>query len=102
MSPGTTGATSTRTGMPASASLRTASSRRAGVLARGSITRCSFSFSVVMEMFTTAAWCAASSPSRSMSRVTRWFLVTMATGLRNSASTSRQRRVISSLRSTGW
>ena len=39
---------------------------------------------------------------QSASRATRCPLVTMAAGLRNSRSTSRQRRVMPSLRSIGW
>ena len=34
--------------------------------------------------------------------MTRWFFVMIATGLRNSARTSRQRRVIRSFLSIGW
>ena len=37
-----------------------------------------------------------------MSRVTRWCFVTIDTGLRASASTSRQRRARRNRRSTGW
>jgi hypothetical protein len=96
------GATMTPTGMPAAASFSTASSRRFGMDVRGSITRCSFSSRVVMDRLTASRRWAPGPDSTSMSRVTRWFFVMMAAGLRNSASTSRQPRVMRSLRSTGW
>ena len=77
--------------MPALASAVIVASRAAGGEVRGSrIFRSSVS-SVVSEMYTATAWQPASSASKSRSRVTRLFLVTMVTGLRNSASTSRQR-----------
>ena len=56
----------------------------------------------LIENITRAASWRASSESRSTSRATRRFLVTMTTGLRFSASTSRQPRVMRSLRSSGW
>ena len=57
---------------------------------------------LVIETFTIAASCSASSRSRSMSRVTRPLFVMIANGLRYFASTARQPRVIRSRRSTGW
>ena len=57
---------------------------------------------VGIDRNTAAAPPAARSASRSASRATSRFLVTTVTGLRNSASTCRQRRVMRSLRSTGW
>ena len=61
---------------------------------RGSSTRCNVGSRDVTETFTAAALHAASSRKISMSRVTRWFFVMIATGLRNFASTSRQPRVM--------
>ena len=78
-----------------------ASSRSSGVVVRGSMMLASFASSVVTETATEMASYPASSAKMSMSRVTRWFLVMMATGLRNSASTARHRRVICSFRSIG-
>ena len=98
---GTTGATITPTGMPAAASRSIAFSRSRGWEARGSILRATSGSSVVIESMTTAAWCSLSSWRMSMSRVTSSFLVMTPTGLRNSASTARHRRVISSRRSAG-
>ena len=57
---------------------------------------------VVIDRNTDAAPSSANLASRSTSRVTRRFLVTIATGFRNSRSTSIVRRVSSSRRSTGW
>ena len=70
--------------------------------AKGSMRRCSSGSSVVTEIATLAASYRASSASRSASRVTRKPFVMIATGFLNSASTARQRRVSSSLRSAGW
>ena len=89
-------------GMPAFASASSAARRSSGVDARGSMTRASSASSVVMETKTDAAWTAASSPRRSMSRVTRWFFVMIDVGFLNSFRTARHRRVISSFRSIGW
>jgi hypothetical protein len=97
-----TGAVITPTGMSASESFRIAASRRTGREVRGSMTRLRSSSRVVKESATAAASCLASSESRSMSLITRWFFVTMTTGLRNPARTWRQPRVIPSFRSTGW
>ncbi len=97
-----TGATITPTGTPAFASVSIACSRRFGVEARGSSTRASSGSSVGIERCAEQAPSAASSMKRSTSRVIRWFLVITLTGLRASTSTSRQRRVMRSLRSIGW
>jgi hypothetical protein len=99
---GRTGATMAPTGMPALASASMASRRRCGVEARGSMMLASAGSRVVTERLTDTASYFASSWRTSMSRVTRWFLVMMQVGLRNSARTWRQRRVISSFRSIGW
>jgi hypothetical protein len=94
------GATITPTGTPAARSCATASRRACGGDVRGSRMRCSFGSSDVIEMLIATALCAASSDKTSMSRVTSRFFVIMPTGLRNLASTSRQRRVICNFRST--
>ena len=73
----------------------------AGGEVRGSSLLFKSGSSVVIEMQTSTALCAASSLSKSMSRVTNWFLVTIPTGFRNSASTCKQPRVSLSRRSTG-
>ncbi len=51
---------------------------------------------------TSAAWCAASSLSKSRSRLTREFLVTMLTGFRNSARAAKHHRVSCNFCSMGW
>ena len=79
--PGIIGAVITPTGTPASASALIASSRRCGAEARGSMSRASSLSSVVTDRNTSARLRLAMSARMSMSRVTRWFLVTMPTGL---------------------
>ena len=100
--PGITGATSTPTGTPASLSACTASSRRSGRAARGSIRRASSPSRLVIDRNTCAAPSAANALNRSASRVTSVLLVTTPTGLRNSPNTSRQRLVSCRRRSAGW
>ena len=78
----------TAAGMPARDSARMASSRFAGDEARGSIVRASLPSSVVIETATLARPRSAIGPRMSISRVTRWFLVTIATGWLWAASTS--------------
>ncbi len=97
-----TGPIMTPTGTPARARAAIASSRRSGRAARGSMRRASSGSSVVTEKRTWAAPCRASSAKRSASRATSADLVIAETGFRNSANTSRQRRVIPSRPSTGW
>ena len=75
---------------------------RRGELARGSILAARSLSSVVIERQTVAARCPASSPSKSASRLTRALLVTIPTGLRNSARISRHCRVSRSDLSAGW
>src|SRR6266576_2671560 len=67
-----------------------ASSRPCGEVVRGSSTRCNVGSRDVTETLTAAASHAASSRKISISRVTRWFFVMIATGLRNLARTSRR------------
>lgn len=88
--------------MPASDSRRMASSRRCGVDARGSSCRASLRSSVVIDSATLTSPFSAIGLRMSMSRVTRWFLVTIATGWLWRASTSRIERVMPRLRSMGW
>ena len=75
--------------------------RRSGREVRGSMKRVSWGCRLVTDSVTCMRSREASSVSRSMSRVMRWVLVIMATGLRNWSKISRQRRVISSVRSIG-
>ncbi len=91
---GMTGATITDVGTPASESCRNASSRRAGVAARGSITRASFGSSVVTDSATLARLRFAMRERMSRSRSTSADLVTMPTGWPKRSSTSRIRRMI--------
>ena len=99
--PGMIGATITRTGTPASASCRTARSRAAGVLVRGSIVRASSASSVVIDKATLAVRSAAICRRMSRSRVTSAFLVMIAIGCRASQATSKQPRVRRNSRSAG-
>ena len=71
VSPGTTGATFTPTGIPAFASTRIAPSLRSGIEARGSMTLWMSRLRDVMESTTATASCSASSASKSTSRETR-------------------------------
>src|SRR5438477_11970 len=75
--------------------------RHCGEVVRGSSTRCNVGSRDVTETLTAAALHAASSRKISISRVTRWFFVMIATGLPNFARTSRQPRVIRNFLSTG-
>src|ERR1039458_2236265 len=70
-SPGIIGATSTPTGIPALASASTAASRCRGEEALGSNRRARPGFRELIERWTSAALYLASSPRRSMSRVTK-------------------------------
>ena len=75
-----TGATITEAGTPAAVSCRSASSRRAGVAARGSITRASLGSSVVTDSATLTRLRCAMRARMSRSRTTSADLVTMPTG----------------------
>ncbi len=97
-----TGATITDVGTPAADSCRNASSRRAGVAARGSITRASLGSSVVTDSATLARLRFAMRDRMSRSRSTSADLVTMPTGWPECSSTSRIRRMIWYLLSIGW
>ena len=70
-----------------------AARRRVGWEARGSSRRARWPSRVVTDRNTAAALSRAKAVSTSTSRVTSALLVTITTGLRNSANTSRQRRV---------
>ena len=72
---------------------------RSGV--RGSIMFVSSRRRLVIDRVTLTRLSLASARRMSVSLVTRWFLVTMVTGLRKYRNTSRQRRVMARLRSTG-
>ena len=98
---GMTGATITEVGMPASERRRTASRRRGGVAARGSITRASFGSRLVTESATFTRLRRAMRARISMSRNTSVDLVTMPTGWPARSSTSRMARITSYLRSIG-
>ncbi len=87
--------------MPASASLRTAARRRAGVGARGSTVMATLGCSDVTDTTTSASPFAAIGPSRSISRVTRSDLVVMVSGWLYSANTSMQPRVMRHCSSIG-
>ena len=78
----------TRTGQPASDSLRIAASRRAGAGARGSISRDRPASSEVTEIPTRARPACPIGPRISISRSISVPLVTIVTGCLNSASTS--------------
>ena len=82
------GASIARTGTPAAASCRIASSRAAGVLVRGSIARARSASSVVTLTFTCASRNWASCTSKSRSRTTSAFFVMMLTHWRASSMTS--------------
>ena len=86
-----TGATITEVGMPALDSCRSASSRRGGVAARGSMMRASFGSSVVTESATLTRLRLAMRARMSRSRSTSADLVTMPTGWPARSSTSRMR-----------
>ena len=101
-SPGIIGAASTPAGTPARASSATACSRRAGVAARGSITRASAASSVVTDRYTRTSLRCAIERRISRSRSTPADLVTMLTGWLKRSSTSSTARVSFSVRSTGW
>src|SRR5215216_1460163 len=88
-----TGASITEVGTPASDNWRNASSRRAGVAARGSITRASFGSSVVTDSATFARLRLAMRARMLISRVTSADFVTMPTGWPKRSSTSRMRRI---------
>ncbi len=77
---GITGPIITTVGMPAADSTRRASSRLAGVEARGSIARANFPSSVVTEMATFTSPRSAMDVRISRSRNTSADLVTMPTG----------------------
>jgi len=88
-SPGMMGATETPVGIPAAESSRIARSRKAGVLALGSSWRAKTGSRLVTERSTAVALNCAKFARTSMSRVTKWFLVIMVTGLRKSRRTSQ-------------
>ena len=98
---GMIGATITVVGTPAADSCRSASSRRAGVAARGSMVRASFGSSVVTDSATLARLRSAMRARMSRSRSTSADLVTMPTGWPARSSTSRIRRITWYLRSIG-
>ncbi|CFT95299.1 Uncharacterised protein [Bordetella pertussis] len=99
---GMTGATSTPTGTPACARVRTVCSRRYGAEARGSSVRAMAASSVVMLTNTVTSFWRARSCSRSRSRSTRAFLVTTVSGWRVCSSSSSMPRVRRQVRSMGW
>jgi hypothetical protein len=98
---GISGATITAVGMPAAASSRIAESRRWGDGARGSSARASAGSRVVIDTATWTRPSRAIPASRSRSRRISADLVTMVSGWRVSASTSRMPRVTRNRRSTG-
>ena len=79
-SAGITGATMTVVGTPAAESCLSASSRRSGVAARGSMARASLRSSVVTDSATLTRPRVAMRDRMSTSRVTSADLVTMPTG----------------------
>ena len=89
-----TGATSVEVGTPALTNCRSASSRRGGVAARGSMVRASLGSSVVTESATFTRSRLAMRARMSRSRSTSADLVTMPTGWPARSSTSRIRRMI--------
>ena len=91
---GMTGATMTDAGTPACDNRRSVSSRRAGVGARGSITRASLGSSVVTESATFTSLRSAMRVRMSRSRSIRLDLVTIPTGWPARSSTCRMRRMI--------
>ena len=99
--PGTTGATSTRTGTPTEVSDRMARSRALGAEARGSIARARAGSSVVTLMLTWTSPCDAIRPRMSTSRMTWAFLVMMLMGWLTAAATSRHRRMMRKSRLAG-
>ena len=80
VSPGTTGATITRTGMPAFASRSITFSRRDGAAARGSIRRAITGSSVEIDTPTRVSPAAAIGANRSISRSISVPFVVIATG----------------------
>jgi len=78
-----TGANITAVGTPAALSARTASSRLAGVAARGSMLRASLRSSVVIDTATRHSPSAAAGPRMSRSRSTRADLVIRVKGCLN-------------------
>ena len=96
-----TGATIVEVGMPALTSCRSASSRRGGVEARGSMVRASSASSVVTEIATLTRLRLAMRARISRSRSTSADLVTMPTGWPARSSTSRMPRMICGARSIG-
>ena len=100
--PGITGAKPTPTGTPASASARTASSRRSGVAARGSMARASLRSRVVIETKARTRPRPASEARMSASRTISADLVMMLVGWENRSSTSSTSRVMRKVRSAGW
>src|SRR5205823_10619664 len=86
-----TGATITPTGTLASRNLEIASKRACGGDVRGSRTRCNSSTRDVTDTFTAAQENSASSPSKSLSRVTNRFLVMIPTGFRDRNRTCKHR-----------
>ena len=99
---GTTGATSTPTGIPASDRRLTVARRAWGAAARGSIFADRRLSSVVIDRYTVTRPSRAIGASRSRSRNTIAPLVTMLHGWRHSASTSSSWRVTPHSRSIGW
>ena len=91
---GTTGATITPTGTPASLKARIARSLARGADARGSIRDAKRLSRVVTEKYTVTSRSRAIAASRSRSRSIIALLVTKLTGWRHSASTSSTSRVI--------
>lgn len=96
-----TGAKPTVTGTSASARRDMASSRLAGVAARGSMARASFRSRVVMDTAALTRPFFAIGPIRSVSRAIRADLVMMLNGWLKRLSTSTTPRVMRSSRSTG-